>query len=122
MGPWFLNTLWFTSDGSTDNPGEWEPGWKGEDPNFKEVVPTSASSDSENYMFYIRGPVIPSMQTARADQIGVQRYNKEAWEWGTDSPLKADLETRVMEWTQTWKPAEQQQHPQFRQAEERIQE
>lgn len=124
MGPWFLNTLWFTSMAALTIPENVEPGWKGEDPNFKEVVPTSASSKacwktkvlpraSEDQWFP------PSMQTARGwpDWGAVPRGPVWGMGAGQTSPPSAGRSGDAVHGVNPKpSPAEQQQHPQFRQA------
>lgn len=124
MGPWFLNTLWFTSMAALAMPENVEPGWKGEDPSFKEVVPTSASSEacwktkvlpraSEDQWFP------PSMQTARGwpDWDAVPRGPVSGMGAGQTSPPSAGRSGDAVHGVNPKpSPAEQQQHPQFKQA------
>lgn len=109
MGPWFLNTMWFTSVAALTVPESVEPGRKGEDPSFREGVPTSASSEA-----CWKTKVLPrasedqwmdsllACKQPGADQIGVQCQGGlcQAWEQNRPHPrLRADLETQCMEWT-----------------------
>ena len=109
MGPWFLNTMWFTSMAALTIPESVEPGRKREDPSFREGVPTSASSEA-----CWKTKVLPrasedqwmdsllACKQPGADQIGVQCQGGlcQAWEKNRPHPrLRADLETQCTEWT-----------------------